>query len=40
MEHEQRINMKFCFKMQKRAKETHEMLKWVLGDAVVTMKTV
>ena len=40
MNHEQRINMKFCFKLQKSAKETHEMLKLVYGDAAVTMKTV
>jgi len=40
MDHEQSINMKFCFKMQKSAKETHEMLKLVYGDAAVTMKTV
>jgi len=40
MDHEQRINMKFCFKVQKSAKETHEMLKLVYGDAAVTMKTV
>ena len=32
--------MKFCFNLQKRAKETHEMLKLVYGDAAVTMKTV
>jgi len=32
--------MKFCFKMQKIAKETHEMLKLVRGDAAVTMKMV
>jgi transposase len=32
--------MKFCFKLQKSAKETHEMLKLVYGDAAVTMKTV
>jgi len=38
MDHEQCINMKFCFKMQKSAKETHEKL--VYGDAAVTMKTV
>ena len=38
MDHEQRI--KFCFKLQKSAKETHEMLKLVYGDATVTMKTV
>ena len=40
MDHEQRINMKFCFKLQKSAKETHEMLKLVYGNAAVTMKTV
>jgi len=40
MDHEQHINMKFCFKLQKSAKETHIMLKLVYGDAVVTMKTV
>ena len=40
MDHEQHINMKFCFKLQKSAKETHEMLKLVYGDAAVTMKTV
>jgi len=40
MDHEQRINMKFCFKLQKSAKETHEILKLVYGDAAVTMKTV
>jgi len=32
--------MKFCFKLQNSAKETHEMLKLVYGDAAVTMKTV
>ena len=40
MDHEQRINMKFCFKLQKSAKETHEVLKLVYGDAAVTMKMV
>jgi len=40
MDHEQRINMKFCFKLQKSAKETYEMLKLVYRDAAVTMKTV
>jgi len=40
MDHEQRINMKFCFKLQKSAKETQEMLKLFYGDATVTMKTV
>ena len=38
--HEQHINMKFCFKLQKSAKETHKMLKLVYGDAAVTMKMV
>jgi transposase len=32
--------MKFCCKLQKSGKETHEMLKLVYGDAAVTMKTV
>ena len=40
MDQEQRIGKKFCFKLQKRGKETHEMLKLVYGDAAVTMKTV
>jgi len=40
MDHEQRINMQFCFKLHKNVKETHEMLKLVYGDAAVTMKTV
>jgi hypothetical protein len=40
MDHEQRINMKFCFKQQKSAKEIQEMLKLVYGDAAVNMKTV
>jgi len=39
MDHEQRINTKFCFKLLKSAKETHEMLKLVYGDAVI-VKTV
>ena len=38
MDHEQHINMTFCFKLQKSAKETHKMLKLVYGDAAV--KTV
>ena len=41
MDHEQRIDMKFCFKLQKKkksAKEAHEMLKLVYGDAAVTMQ--
>jgi transposase len=40
MDHKQRIKMKFCFKLQKIAKETNEMLKLVYGDAAMTMKTV
>ena len=40
MDHGQRINMKFCFKLQNCDKETHEMLKLVYGDAAVTMNTV
>ena len=40
MEHEPRINMKFCFKLQKSAKEAHEMLKLPYGYAAVTMKMV
>ena len=40
MDLEQRINIKFCFKLQKSAKEIHKMLKFVYGDAAVTMKTV
>jgi hypothetical protein len=40
MDHEQCVNMKFCFKLQKSAKQTHEKLKLVYGDATVTMKTV
>jgi len=33
MDHEQSKIMKFCFKLQKSAKETHEMLKLVYSDA-------
>ena len=40
MGHEQCSNTKFCFKLQKSAKETYEMLKLVYGDAAVTMKMV
>ena len=40
MDHEQHINMKFCFKLQECAKETHKMLKLVYDDAAVTMKKV
>ena len=32
--------MKFCFKLQKSAKESHVMLKLVYGNAAVTTKTV
>ena len=32
--------MKFCFKLQKSAKEAHEMLKLIYCDAAVTMKTI
>jgi hypothetical protein len=32
--------MKFCFKLGKRATETHEMLFRVYGDAAVSRKTV
>jgi len=32
--------MKFCFKLQKSAKETHEMLKLVYGDVAVNMQMV
>ena len=39
MDHESN-NTKFCFKLQKSAKETYEILKLVYGDAAVTMKTV
>ena len=35
-----RANIKFCFKLQKIAKEAHEMLSSVYGDNVVTLKTV
>jgi hypothetical protein len=40
MDHKQRINMKFCFRLHKIAKETRKMLKLVYGDAAVNMKTV
>jgi len=42
MDHEQSINVKFCFKLQKKksAEETHATLKLVYGDAAVTTKTV
>jgi len=40
MDHKQRINIKFCFQLQKSAKETHKMLKLVYGDDAVTMKIV
>jgi transposase len=37
---EQRVNMKFCFKLGKSSAETHEMLVEVYGDAAVARKTV
>jgi len=40
MDHEQRINMNIYFKLQISAKEIHERLKLVYGDAAVTTKTV
>jgi 3'-phosphoadenosine 5'-phosphosulfate sulfotransferase (PAPS reductase)/FAD synthetase len=40
MDHEQRINMKCCFKLKKNAKQKHEMLKLVYNDTAVTMKKV
>jgi transposase len=40
MDHEQRIKNKFCFKLQKIAKETHEKLKLIYGDAAVTLKKI
>jgi len=40
MDFEQRVNIKFCFKLQKSAKEAHEILKSVYGDNVVTLKTI
>jgi len=40
MDHEQDINMKFCFKLQNSDKETHEILTLFYGDAAVTMETV
>lgn len=40
MDFEQRVNIKFCFKLKKPAKGAHEMLKSVYGDNVVTLKTV
>ena len=40
MDFEQRVNIKFYFKLQKSAKEAHEMLKSVYGDNVVILKTV
>ena len=40
MDLEQCVNIKFCFKLGKSPKETHEMLILVYGDAAVTLKTV
>ncbi|GFV76751.1 protein GVQW3 [Trichonephila clavipes] len=37
---DQRINMLFCFKLGKSAKETHEMLKKVYKDEAITSKSV
>src|SRR5437588_11121564 len=37
---EQRVNIKFCLKLGRSPKETHEMLILVYGDAAVTLKTV
>jgi len=37
---EQRVNMKFCFKLGKSATEIHDMLVQVYGDAAVIRKTV
>jgi len=38
MDHEQRINIKFCFKVQTSAKETHEILNLYYGDAAFATK--
>jgi len=40
MDHEHRKNMKFCFKLQKSAKERYKILKLVYRYAAVTVKTV
>jgi transposase len=40
MDHEQSINMKFSFNLEKIAKETHKILKLIYGDAALTMKAV
>ena len=40
MDHEQRINTRFCFKLQKNAKEKHKILKLVYGNTAVTTKKV
>ncbi|GBM62177.1 Putative uncharacterized protein FLJ37770 [Araneus ventricosus] len=37
---EQRVNIKFCFKLGKTAKETHEMLVKVYGVDAVSKKCV
>ena len=37
---EQRANIKFCFKLNKSATETHKLLQEVYGDTAVTNKTV
>jgi len=40
VDHEQSIDMKFCFTLHKGANETYEILKLVYGDAAVTMNAV
>ena len=40
MDHEQRINMNFCFKLQKSAKETHDMLKLVYLDGLQVVRGI
>ena len=37
---EQRANIKFCFKLNKSATETHKLLQEVYGDTAVTNKTI
>ena len=37
---EQRVNIKFCYKLGKTAKETHEMLVQVYGTGAVSRKCV
>lgn len=40
MNFEQRVNIKFCFKLKKNAQDAHEMLRLVYGEEVMTLKTV